>query len=224
MQLVGLRRAPVTEPLDRQGAVPLPRRALRPRPLALPCAQRSLSRLADGRPDARGVSPSGDPARSRSTSTCIRPRSRFGSAISQRVYSHLLSTLRQTFLEERPARAAASDPGTRAARRLPRSAAPLDAWRGRAGTGHRPGASSTRRDRAWDDFELAGGPTDRQTVASWFEAPARQAAIPESVGQPVPPPWAQSLPLGVAGGPGVAFDEFSAGDADRQQLARSRRT
>jgi DNA mismatch repair protein MutL len=33
--------------------------------------------------------------------------------------------------------------------------------------------------------------------------------VPESIGQPVPPPWAQSLPLGFAIGPGEAFDEFS---------------
>ena len=60
---LGLRRPPVAEPLDRQGAVSLSGGPLRPRPLAQPCAQRSLSRLADGRPDARGIPPPGDPPR-----------------------------------------------------------------------------------------------------------------------------------------------------------------
>src|SRR5439155_3297142 len=59
-------------------------------------------------------------------------------------------------------------------------------------------------------FDLAGGPTDRQTVASWFEPSGPRPQVLESVGNPAPPSWAHSLPLGLAVGSGAAFDEFSA--------------
>ena len=126
---------------------------------------------------------------------------------SQRVYSHLLSTLRQTFLR--------SDLHTRLqATQEPATSEPAIAGVAAGGmaqprrvsgadTGFQQGDSLGR-------FELAGGPTDRQTVASWFEPSSARPLIPESVGQPVPPPWAQSLPLGFPVGSGESFDEFSA--------------
>jgi DNA mismatch repair protein MutL len=127
---------------------------------------------------------------------------------SQRVYSHLLSTLRQTFLKsdlhsrlqatQEPATAESATVGVAAG-----ATAQPDTVLG-ADSGFRQGDSLGH-------FELAGGPTDRQTVASWFEPSGTRPLLPESVGQPVPPPWAQSLPLGFPVGPGESFDEFSAG-------------
>lgn len=127
---------------------------------------------------------------------------------SQRVYSHLLSTLRQTFLksdlhsrlqstQETAASESAKVGVAAGAMAQPEKALGAD-------TGSHQGDSLGR-------FDLAGGPTDRQTVASWFEPNGARPLIPESVGQPVPPPWAQSLPLGLPVGPGESFDEFSAG-------------
>jgi DNA mismatch repair protein MutL len=123
---------------------------------------------------------------------------------SQRVYSHLLSTLRQTFLKsdlharlqssQEPAMAEATNAATGAG-------APAHPEKG-YGARTSPGGSLGR-------LELSGGPTDRQTVASWFEPSAAAPSVPESIGQPTPPPWAQSLPLGFGVGPGEAFDEFS---------------
>jgi DNA mismatch repair protein MutL len=57
-------------------------------------------------------------------------------------------------------------------------------------------------------LDSGGGAVDRERVASWFEAPPATSRIPDSVGQPAPRAWAQSLPLG-GPGPGVGFDEFS---------------
>ena len=74
-----------------------------------------------------------------------------------------------------------------------------------------PEASSTRRNRAWASLDLAGDANDRQRVASWFRGTAGKPRIPDSVGQPAPRAWAQSLPLGGTGA-GAAFDEFSASD------------
>ena len=136
---------------------------------------------------------------------------------SQRVYSHLLSTLRQTFLKsdlhsrlqstQEPAAAEPAKVGAGAgAMAQPEQGSGAD-------SGFRQGGSIGR-------FELAGGPTDRQTVASWFEPSGARPVIPESVGQPVPPPWAQSLPLGFPVGPGEAFDEFSTGAGAGQRHSR----
>jgi DNA mismatch repair protein MutL len=126
---------------------------------------------------------------------------------SQRVYSHLLSTLRQTFLK--------SDLHSRLqSTQEPASDSPKVGVA--AGAMARPekvlgGDTGFQQSDSLGRFDLAGGPTDRQTVASWFEPSGARPHIPESVGQPVPPPWAQSLPLGFPVGPGESFDEFSAG-------------
>ena len=60
---LGLRGAPVAEPVEPQGAIPLRRRPIRPRPLARPRPDRGLPRAPDGRPDARRVPPPGTPPR-----------------------------------------------------------------------------------------------------------------------------------------------------------------
>src|SRR5262249_39785723 len=57
-------------------------------------------------------------------------------------------------------------------------------------------------------FDLAGDPTDRQTVASWFESSGGKPRVADSVGQPAPPAWAQTLPMGLEVGPSEAVDEF----------------
>jgi DNA mismatch repair protein MutL len=123
----------------------------------------------------------------------------------QRVYSHLLSTLRQTFLK--------SDLHAR----LQATQEPASAESTR-GTPLEPGQAQSARPSIGGLFAAAsgsslesldsGGAVDRQRVASWFEAPLAQSRIPDSVGQPAPRAWAQSLPLGgdLTGG---TFDEFS---------------
>jgi DNA mismatch repair protein MutL len=123
---------------------------------------------------------------------------------SQRVYSHLLSTLRQTFLKSdlharlQPIGESASTSAPETTRaELPLQASKLP------GIGVGTGPSLGR-------FDLAGGPNDRQTVAGWFEPSGTKPRIPDSIGQPMPPPWAESLPPGFAVGPGESFDEFSA--------------
>jgi DNA mismatch repair protein MutL len=127
---------------------------------------------------------------------------------SQRVYSHLLSTLRQTFLKSdlHSRLQSTQEAATSESAKVGVAAAAMAQPEGVMGAdaGFQQGDSLGR-------FALAGGPTDRQTVASWFEPSGVRPIIPESVGQPVPPPWAQSLPLGFPVGPGESFDEFSAG-------------
>jgi DNA mismatch repair protein MutL len=124
---------------------------------------------------------------------------------SHRVYSHLLSTLRQTFLKSdlharlQPTggEAAATFTATTSRTELPPPAKVV-------GSGGSSGPSLGR-------FDLAGGPNDRQTVAGWFEPTRDKPRIPDSIGRPpAPPSWAQSLPMGIATGPGESFDEFSA--------------
>jgi DNA mismatch repair protein MutL len=125
---------------------------------------------------------------------------------SNRVYSHLLATLRQTFLKsDLHARLqAVQEPGaaTDAQAAAPRAAMASDP---RTEPG-KPAAAGSSLGR----LDLAGGPADRQTVASWFEPSKPRPQVPESVGQPAPREWAQSLPIGFAVGPGESFDEFSA--------------
>ncbi len=120
---------------------------------------------------------------------------------SQRVYSHLLSTLRQTFLksdlharlqpevEGKPGAAGARDQVPAAARE--------------------PSFADERGDDR-GRFGLAGAADDRQAVAGWFApvAAGAPARIPDSVGQPVAPVWAGSLPLTPPDGPGDRFNEF----------------
>ena len=122
-----------------------------------------------------------------------------------RVYTHLLATLRQTFLKsDLHARLQAAQEAETASARSPRVEPVAEAGgpSGPVGVGSRVASSPGR-------FGLDGGPTDRQTVGSWFEASGGRPGGPESVGQPAPPSWAQSLPLGLAVGPSEAFDEFA---------------
>jgi DNA mismatch repair protein MutL len=125
----------------------------------------------------------------------------------QRVYSHLLSTLRQTFLK--------SDLHTR-----------LQATQDPDGASAEPGRGPLHfepvqpgkpiglpllsgKHSSLSSLELAGDPDDRQRVASWFEPAAEKPRLPDSLGQPAPRAWAQSLPLDGTTVPGDVFDEFS---------------
>ncbi len=120
---------------------------------------------------------------------------------SQRVYSQLLSTLRQTFLK--------SDLHTRL-QTAAEPAAPQSQATG-AGMEHPPqGALPGLRERPEPPFGLAGASNDRQAVASWFESGSARQAIPESVGRVQKPEWVDSLPLAPPEPePGDAFDEFT---------------
>ena len=125
----------------------------------------------------------------------------------QRVYSHLLSTLRQTFLKsDLHTRLQASQEAAivEAGREPPaeRGRAPASQSSGLVFGGGPPQSSV-------GVLDLAGDPNDRQRVASWFEPPGGKPRIPDSVGLPAPRAWAQSLPLAGAVGPGESFDEFS---------------
>ena len=125
---------------------------------------------------------------------------------SNRVYSHLLATLRQTFLKsDLHSRLHANpEPGATTATQPAGSRSSMTTEPGiepEKGVG--VGSSLGRLD-------LVGGPSDRQTVASWFEPSKPRPQVPESVGQPVPREWAESLPVEFAVGPGESFDEFSA--------------
>jgi DNA mismatch repair protein MutL len=125
---------------------------------------------------------------------------------SQRVYSHLLSTLRQTFLKSDLHARLQATPETAAAE-------PARVAVG-AGTMAQPGMSfgvgvAAPHGSSVEQLELAGAPTDRQTVASWFEPSRAQPRLPESIGAPAPPSWAQSLPLAFPVEHGEMFDEFA---------------
>ena len=167
----------------------------------------SLSRAPDGRPDARGVSSPQSSAGGRRQHPSDQDRSPVRD--SQRIYSHLLSTLRQTFLKETTC--------TRGCKR----AEPATSKLANVGVATTPGCDSSSR-RSWvppipaftrataseGACGTAGGPTDRQAVGSWFQ-PSGPRPLPEIVGQPVPPP-ANASALGLPVGPGESFDEFSA--------------
>ncbi len=125
----------------------------------------------------------------------------------QRVYSHLLSTLRQTFLKsDLHARLQATQDPANADASV---GAPSDA--ARAMPARSSGSLFNAPESSLGTLDLAGDGNDRQRVSSWFEAPAGKPKFPDTLGQPPPRAWAQSLPLGGTA-PGVAFDEFSAGD------------
>ena len=124
----------------------------------------------------------------------------------QRVYSHLLSTLRQTFLT--------SDLHSRlqAAQEQPVEA-PAGSYRDgprRPRCGWRPLRAPVP---AGSSFELSGRAPDRQAVASWFQPPDRAAGelpqIPDSVGRVDPPEWSRSLPGRFDFGAGDDFNEFA---------------
>ncbi|WP_165231270.1 DNA mismatch repair endonuclease MutL [Aquisphaera insulae] len=117
----------------------------------------------------------------------------------QRVYSHLLSTLRQTFLS--------SDLHSRlqAAQDIPSPAAT-------ATTQSTDPAPSTGTPPS-----LFDRPPDRHSVASWFDGsrpsatPPTSPSIPDTVGRIEPPEWSRSLPGRFEFGSGDEFDEFGGG-------------
>ncbi|HMF35110.1 MAG TPA: DNA mismatch repair endonuclease MutL [Isosphaeraceae bacterium] len=126
----------------------------------------------------------------------------------QRVYSHLLSTLRQTFLSSdlHTRLQAAQDQPAEAAVTIPGRSGPL------APDGEFPGiagAAATAAGRG-ATYELSARAPDRQAVSSWFTpGPAGgTAAIPESVGRVEPPEWSRSLPGQFQFAAADAFDEF----------------
>jgi DNA mismatch repair protein MutL len=110
----------------------------------------------------------------------------------QRIYSQLLSTVRQTFL--------ASDLHSRL--QAPGAAPPEAAEPAAAGPG----------------FDLATSAPDRQTVASWF-SPGHAAPefktypAPGYGGGPATPEWARTLPPAPPARSAAAFDEFAAPSA-----------
>jgi DNA mismatch repair protein MutL len=143
----------------------------------------------------------------------------------QRVYSHLLSTLRQTFLasdlharlqaaQEQPAEAVAS-------------VVPAHVLENGGNATLSPGASALGS-RSGASFELSGRAPDRQTVASWFEprSGAAMPTIPESVGRIEPPEWSRTLPGRFEISSSDAFDEFASPGAGssspRHELPQTR--
>jgi DNA mismatch repair protein MutL len=135
----------------------------------------------------------------------------------QRVYSHLLSTLRQTFLKgdlhtrlQATHEAAIAEGGRQPA--VEQEHPPASQASGLAFGGRPPGSSL-------GILDLAGDPNDRQRVASWFEPPGGKPRIPDSVGVPAPRAWAQSLPLAGPVGPGQSFDEFSPAQASPGEIS-----
>ena len=126
----------------------------------------------------------------------------------QRVYSHLLSTLRQTFLSSdlHTRLQAAQDQPAEAAVTIPSRPGPLETDGGFPGIA---GAAATAAGRG-ATYELSARAPDRQTVSSWFE-PGRAAAtptIPDSVGRVEPPEWSRSLPGQFQFAAADTFDEF----------------
>jgi DNA mismatch repair protein MutL len=126
----------------------------------------------------------------------------------QRVYSHLLSTLRQTFL--------ASDLHSRLQAAQDQPAGSV------LGRAEPPGADPDLDEGrlapipARTSYGLSGPAPDRQAVAAWFEpsrstASGEAARIPESVGRVEPPEWSRSLPGRFDFVPGDQFNEFSGG-------------
>jgi DNA mismatch repair protein MutL len=121
---------------------------------------------------------------------------------SNRIYSHLLATLRQTFLK--------SDLHSRLQATQDRSSEPeadVGPARGFAPSEGLGGSALASVSPAVPGrFDLAGGPTDRQTVASWFE-PSR--ARSEVSGPASAPAWARPIPSEFQTMPRTDFDEFA---------------
>lgn len=122
---------------------------------------------------------------------------------SNRIYSHLLATLRQTFLKSdlhaRLQAAQEQEPMAEATSQAARGAATAGAP---AAVGGGPAGGLSR-------FDLAGGPLDRQTVSSWFEPSRPRGGGPGIAPEPAPRSWAQSLPGEFAAGTAADFDEFA---------------
>lgn len=140
----------------------------------------------------------------------------------QRVYSHLLSTLRQTFLASDLHSRLQAVPETKS--ESPRTSAPSAA----SPSASVP-SSPARDDRATaessgSDYGLGAGYADRQEVASWFEPSSRRPSgelpkIPDSVGRVDPPEWSRSLPGRFEFGRDEPFDEFDDTEGRRQASA-----
>lgn len=135
----------------------------------------------------------------------------------QRVYSHLLSTLRQTFLasdlHSRLQAVSESKPGTETAPSPPSSPPP----RAEVST---PASGPS-------DFGLGSGQSDRQAVAAWFEPssprpPGELPKIPDSVGRVDPPEWSRSLPGQFEFGRDEPFDEFDGAGEARPEMGAPR--
>ena len=126
----------------------------------------------------------------------------------QRVYSHLLSTLRQTFLSSdlHTRLQAAQDQPAEAAVTIPSRPGPLETDGGFPGIA---GAAATAAGRG-ATYELSARAPDRQAVSSWFTPgpAAATPAIPESVGRVEPPEWSRSLPGQFQFAAADTFDEF----------------
>ena len=132
----------------------------------------------------------------------------------QRIYSHLLSTLRQTFLASdlhSRLQAAQDQPESR------RSGEGAGSQRLPSAEGLGPGAAGSASGRApsTSPYELSTQAPDRQAVAGWFGAgpPGGTPSIPESVGRAEAPEWSRTLPGRFEFGPGDRFDEFSSAAA-----------
>jgi DNA mismatch repair protein MutL len=131
----------------------------------------------------------------------------------QRVYSHLLSTLRQTFLSSdlhSHLQAAQDGPREKALDSISMPTRPSGFGPGTGGPARTVSPESGRA------YGLSGGAPDRQAVASWFEPgnPVEPPKIPDSVGRVEPPGWSRTLPGRFEFAEGDAFDEFGARATD----------
>jgi DNA mismatch repair protein MutL len=138
----------------------------------------------------------------------------------QRIYSHLLSTLRQTFLASdlhsrlqavpaEPANPPEPAPAARPTTPAVSESVPSFEF-------PPPAAPSDR------SYVLDSGPTDRQAVASWFEPTTRRPSaepprIPDHIGQVQPPEWSRTLPGRFEFASGPAFDEFAGSETSEEE-------
>jgi len=133
---------------------------------------------------------------------------------SQRIYSQLLSTLRQTFLKsDLHARLQPGPQNEVPDRPAPRTPAPEQPAPRRTPAPERSAPVRSqpliRPPDVAPAFGLSGGADDRQEVASWFESQRSAPRIPDSIGQTSSPTWAESLSALPTAGPGDQFDEFA---------------
>ncbi|WP_165250000.1 DNA mismatch repair endonuclease MutL [Paludisphaera soli] len=139
----------------------------------------------------------------------------------QRIYSHLLSTLRQTFLSSDLHSRLQPVPG--GGRPVEASPSPSPSYP--PATVWSPGGPSVavpNPSRPEPSYGLESEFADRQAVASWFE-PSRPRAepphIPDSVGQVQPPEWSRSLPGKFEFAEAGSFDEFTRPSEGAEPLA-----
>ncbi len=124
----------------------------------------------------------------------------------QRIYSHLLSTLRQTFLSSdlHSRLQLAQDAPAEEASVFPASSSAWSALDGKPRTTPESGGGG-------GTFGLTASAPDRQAVASWF-TPGTSSdlpKIPDSVGKIEPPEWSRSLPGRFEFSRDEPFDEFT---------------